>query len=61
MIVQIAKIKKTGEIVTPIGSNGNSHTNCLFKYTQPDGTSKFSIQPVRNENLHIEKTQESQF
>jgi ABC-type branched-subunit amino acid transport system ATPase component len=60
-MIQIAKIKKTGEIVTPVGANGNGHTNCIFKYNNADGSVSFGIQSVKNENLHIEKQQMSQF
>lgn len=60
-MIQIARIKKTGETVTPIGPNDNGHTNCIFKYKNGDGTTSFGIQSVKNENLHIEKQQISQF
>ena len=60
-MIQIARIKKTGETVTPIGPNGNGHTNCIFKYKNGNGSTSFGIQSVKNENLHIEKQQMSQF
>ncbi len=60
-MIQIAKIKKTGEIVTPIGASDHGHTNCIFKYEKNDGTITYSIQSVKNENLHVEKQQMGQF
>jgi hypothetical protein len=48
----VTRIKKTGEIVYPVGQADSMHTYCLFKH--PRRTKKGNladIRPVKNDHL----------
>ena len=59
-MISVTRIKKTGQIVHPIGPAGSNHTLCLFPFTQTTTyTNGFKMRPakrgavqaVRNDNL----------
>lgn len=52
MQARVTRIKKTGEIVYPVGQADSMHTYCLFKH--PRRTKKGNladIRPVKNDHL----------
>lgn len=50
----VTRIKKTGEIVRPIGSADSMHTYCLF--STPNARNRNGVvQTVRNDNLIEDK------
>lgn len=55
MIDKITRIKKTGEIVKPLGKADSNHTYCLFTHKSPTKKGKKGdVRAVRNDNLIIE-------
>ena len=55
-MIDITRVKKTRQIVWPMGKAGNNHTLCLFPFGRTAKNSQRGhIQPVRNDNLIKDK------
>ena len=49
---RVTRIKKTGEIVYPVGQADSMHTNCLFPFARISKKGKRGdIRPVKNDHL----------
>lgn len=54
-MIDVTRIKKTKEIVWPMGKADSNHTLCLFKLKNPKNGKRGVIQSVRNDNLIKDK------
>lgn len=51
-MLDIVRVKKTGQIVYPIGSQDANYTLCLFPFKRPSHKGNWGVvQPVKNDNL----------
>ena len=51
-MLEVHRIKKTKEIVFPIGKADNNHTLCLFRFKEKSRAGKYGvIQSVRDDNI----------
>lgn len=55
-MIQIAKIKKTGEVVQVVGEGERGYTMCLRKLSNKNKSgNRGELFSVKNENLQVEK------
>lgn len=51
-MLDVWRIKKTKEIVYPVGKQDNNYTLCLFRHKVKSKSGNYgNIRPVRNDNL----------
>ena len=51
-MLDVYRVKKTKEIVFPMGKTDENHTLCLFKLPRISKAGNYGVlQPVRNDNL----------
>lgn len=51
-MLDVHRIKKTKQIVYPMGKHDNNYTLCLFPFAKPTSKGKLgAVQIVRNENI----------
>ncbi len=51
-MLDVHRIKKTKQIVYPMGKHDNNYTLCLIPFTKPTSRGKLgAVQVVRNDNI----------